>query len=219
LATKAVFNCIHNSAVTRHPPDWGDYWQLLLSPESGAVYDELSQDVYAQTEVDLDEFVRYLGISKNKFKIAMVELEEYGLALLEVLPGETAEVIILPVPVVPDDAPEPPVKKQPKTPWAIVFQFLNEWSTQCELNTKDLYPTPKPGTRDTILTDEMLRTYSLDSLKRVAAYWFLHRHDDEPVTINYFHHNLARFVSEFKANGGSVLPKRREKGHDSGKQP
>lgn len=212
MVAKAIFTCIHDGAVTRHPPDWGDYWQLLLSPEAGAVYDELAKTVYDLTEVDLSDFVRYLGISKNKFKIAIAELEEHGLAVLELVPGETAEVIILPVPVVADDAPEPPAKKRPKTPWATVFQFLNDWGILYELNTDDLYMTPKPGTRDTVLADEMLRLYALDSLKRIVAYWFLHRRDDEPTTINYFHYNLAHIVSEFKTNGGSVLPKRREKG-------
>ena len=58
-----------------------------------------------------------------------------------------------------------------------------------------------------ILIDEMLRTYSLETLQQVANWFFRHRNADEPSTLAYFQYHLPNLVSEWKDKGGTPLPK------------
>lgn len=203
-----TFYCAHQGIGYSKPETWEEYWKLVLTPQAGALYDVLSDDEFADTEVDLERLVRYVGISKNKFKISIHELEELGFMSLE-LDEDPPTIVIMDVPNVSEDAVPPLARKRPKTPWATTFEFLSAWVELCEIHTKELYPIPKPGTRDSILVGELLQTYPIETLKRVASWWFGTREWDEKVEIKYFHFHIAGIVSDWKHKGGSTLPERR----------
>ena len=150
-------------------------------------------------------------MSKNRFGIAVRELEGYGFLWLD--NEERPPVItVSEVPEVDPDAPPVVMRKSAiKTPWRIVWGFINHWCELHERHVEEPYPRPQRGQgRDTVLIDEMLRTYSLETLKSVATWFFKHRRADEPSTIPYFQFHLPRILSEWKDEGGVALPKMKE---------
>ena len=97
------------------------------------------------------------------------------------------------------------------TAWSIQWQFINHWADLHERHIEEPYQRPQRGKgRDTTLIDEMLRTYSVETLKSIATSFFKHRRADEPATIPYFQFHLARLLSEWKDQGGVPLPKMKE---------
>ncbi len=197
------------SAPTR-PQSWYDYWLHALSREAGMVYEALCNEHLAATEVNLKQIASYLGMSQTKFRKFVGELEDKG--FLSVEEEERPAVITI------NDVPEPdpdasPVMKRntPPSAWRTMWLFINHW---CELHARHIeepYPRPERGKgRDTVLIDEILRTYSLETLKSVATFFFKVRRAEEPSTLAYFKWHLPRLVSEWKDQGGVSLPKMRE---------
>lgn len=203
-----AFYCVHNNLGHTKPDSWEEYWKLVLSPQAGTLYDVLADEEFASTEVDFERLVRFVGISKNKFKISIHELADLGLMSLE-LDDDPPTIVIEGVPDVPENAAPPPARKRPKTAWKTTCEFLNKWIELCEIHTGDLYPMPKPGSHDSILIGELLQTYPIETLKRVATWWFKNHGETERVEIRYFHYRIARIVSDWKSKGGSTLPARR----------
>lgn len=209
--TNTAFWVMHEGLPDRLPDDWAQYWRPALSSEASLVYEALTSEHLASTEVDLNQITHYLGMSKAAFNRAVRELEGYDFLWLD-NEAHPPILTIQEVPVVdPDDPPVPKTGSKPKTPWRTVWEFVNYWCALHERRIDEPYPRPQRGKgRDTYLIDEMLRTYSLETLKAVAYWFFVHRKADEPSTIPYFQFHLPRFVSAWKDEGGVALPKMRE---------
>lgn len=203
-----TFYIVHEEPIGQLPAHWAAHWKLVLTLEAGAVYEALIDEHLASTEVSLLRLTRFLSMSKARFGRAVALLETHNFLWLDA--EERPPIIsVRGVPDVDPDAPLPEPRKRPKTPWDVVWQFVNHW---CELHERyvvEAYPRPEQGSRDTYLIDEMLRTYSVDTLKAVASYFFKEyregRHD-----LAYFKFHLPRLVSEYKDQGGVTLPKMRE---------
>jgi hypothetical protein len=206
-----TFNIVHAEPLDRLPEHWHEHWQHVVSREAGLVYEALADDRLAGTEVSITRFARYLGISKTRFGNVIQELEGYGFLWLDA-EERPPTITVNDVPEVDPDAP--PVERRvgtPKTPWRTVWEFVNHWCELHERHIEEPYPRPQRGRgRDTALIDEMLRTYSLETLKQVATWFFRHRRADEPSTLPFFQFHLPRLVSEWKDEGGVALPKMRD---------
>lgn len=207
----ATFNVSHAEPLGALPHCWTDYWKLVLSREAGLVYEALSDERLAGTEVSIGRLINYLGLSKNRFGVAVQELEARGFLWLDAEERPPA-ITVQSVPEVDPDAPLPAPKNLPKTSWRKVWEFINHWCALHERYVEEPYPRPQRGRgRDTVDIDEMLRTYSLETLKAVATWFFDHRQKgEEPSTLAYFKFHLPRLVSEWKDAGGVVLAKMRE---------
>lgn len=207
----ATFNVMHAEPLDRLPDRWMEHWRHVVSRQAGLVYEALSDDRLAGTEVSIARITRYLGISKTSFGNAVQELEGHGFLWLD-NEERPPTITVSAVPEIDPDAP--PVEKRAgalMTPWRTVWEFINHWCELHERNVEEPYPRPQRGQgRDTVLIDEMLRTYSLETLKQVATWFFRHRRADEPSTLPYFMFHLPRLVSEWKDEGGVALPKMRE---------
>lgn len=207
----ATFSIVHAEPLDRLPDHWEEHWKHVLSREAGLVYEALSDERMVGTEVSINRITVYLGLSKTRFGVAVRELEGYGFLWLDT-EERPPSIAVNAVPEVDPDAP--PIAKRagtPKTAWRTVWEFINHWCGLHERNVEEPYPRPQRGRgRDTALIDEMLRTYSVETLKQVATWFFRHRRADEPSTLAYFNFHLPRLVSEWKDEGGVALPKMRE---------
>ncbi len=204
----ATFYVVHEEPLGQLPAHWGAYWKLSLTLEAGAVYEALTDEHLASTEVSLERLTRFLGMSKARFGRAITLLESHGFLWLDA--EERPPVIsVRGVPDVDPDAPPPEPRKRPKTSWNIVWQFVNHWCELHERHVDEPYPRPARGSRDTYLIDEMLRTYSLDTLLAVASYFFKAQKEGRR-DLAYFKFHLPRLVTEYKDQGGVTLPKMRE---------
>lgn len=207
----AIFHLYHNEPLSQLPDHWDTYWKLVLTAEAGLIYETLRDNHLASTEIDINRLVHYLGISKTRFGVAVRELEDYGFLWLDA-EEQPPNISLHDVPEVDPNAPAPSPKKRPKTSWHLVWQFVNHWCSLHERHIEEPYPRPQRGRgRDTMLIDEMLRTYSLETLNPVATWFFRHRRADEPSTLAYFQFHLPRLVSEWKDTGGVALPKKMRK--------
>lgn len=203
-----VFSVVHEEPLGQLPAHWDSYWKLVLTIEAGMVYEALADDNLAATEVSLERLTRFLGMSKAGFARAIDLLESHGLLWLDA--EERPPIIsVCSVPDVDPQAPPPAPKKLPKTPWKTVWHFVNHWCELHERYVDEPYPRPARGSRDTYLIDEMLRTYSLDTLKAVASYFFKVQKKGRR-DLAYFKFHLPRLVTEYKDQGGVALPKMRE---------
>ena len=193
------------------PEQWVEHWSLVLSRPATATYHALRDENLASAVVDVKRIARYLGLSQTGFAKAVRELEEHGFLWLDT-DDNPPSITLNDVPVVPDDAPVPAPKTHPQTPWHTVWEFINHWVAAHERHTDESYPRPQRGkrNRDTTLIDEMLRTYSLQTLKEVATWFLQNRRAEEPSTIAYFEYHLPRLVSDWQNKGGVPLPKMRE---------
>lgn len=203
-----TFYVSHDEPLGSLPDHWAAYWKLVLTIEAGKVYEALVDENLAGTEVDLNQLVLFLSMSKAAFGRAIYLLEERGFLWID---NEERPPVIS-VRTVPDadpDALAPPSRKLPKTPWNTVWQFVNHWCELHERYIKEPYPRPAQGSRDTYRIDEMLRTYSLDTLKAVASYFFK-THKEVRRDLAYFKFHLPRLVVEYKDHGGITLEKMRE---------
>jgi hypothetical protein len=207
----AAFYVYHEEPLGKLPDQWSSYWKDVVSPQAAHLYEILSADDFASKEVDLTRIARYLGMSKSRFAKAVAELEEHGMARLDA-DDSPPSVTLRPVPEVDPDAPPVEKKRGPISSWRPLWEFVNYWADLHDRHLEELYPRPRHGSRngDTHLVDEMLRTYSLETLKKIAHTFFTKRRNDEPATITYFHYRLPRLISEYKDTGGSVLPKLRK---------
>ncbi len=207
----ATFIIVHAEPLDKLPAHWEEHWKHIVSREAGLVYEALFDDRLASTEVSIARFTRFLGISKTRFGTVIQELEGHGFLWLD-KEERPPTITVNDVPEVDPDAP--PVEKRvgaPKTPWRTVWEFINHWCELHERHIEEPYPRPQRGKgRDTALIDEMLRTYSLETLKPVATWFFRHRQADEPSTLPFFNFHLPRLVSEWKDEGGVALPKMKD---------
>lgn len=201
----------HGEPFGPMPEHWGKHWSLVLSDEAVVTYPELRNEHLASTVVDVKRIARYLGLSQTRFGAAIRELEEHGFLWLDT-DDSPPSITLSDVPPVPADAPTPTPKELSKTPWHTVWEFINHWCVVHERHVDASYPRPQRGkrNRDTMLIDEMLRTYSLETLKEVATWFLKNRREDEPSTIAYFNFHLPRLVSAWQGKGGVALPKMRE---------
>lgn len=204
----SAFYVIHEEPIGQLPAHWNDYWKLALTLEAGAVYEALIDEHLASTEVSLARLTQFLSMSKAKFGRAVELLESHGFLWLDT--EERPPVItVRGVPDVAPDAPVPQPRKRPQTPWKTVWQFVNHWCELYDRHVEITYPRPKQGSQDTYLIDEMLRSYSLDTLKAVAEHFF--KTDKQGRRdIAYFKFHLLRLVTEYKDQGGVVLAKMEE---------
>lgn len=202
-----TFSIMHTEPTDQLPDCWDEHWKHVLSREAGLVYETLSDERLVGTEVSIDRIAKYLGLSKARFSRSIRELEGHGFLWLDA--EERPPTITLhSVPEVSPDAP--PIEKRgaPKTPWRTVWAFVNHWCELHERHIEEPYPRPQRGRgRDTVIIDEILRTYSLETLKAVATWFFRHRRADEPSTLPYFQFHLPRMISEWRNQGGVALPK------------
>ncbi len=203
-----TFYITHDEPLGQLPAHWGEYWKLVLTIDAGKVYEALIDEHLANTEVDLTALVRFLSMSKAAFGRAIYVLESRGFLWID--SEERPPVIsVRDVPDVDPDALAPPSRKLPKTPWKTVWQFVNHWCELHERYVEEPYPRPVQGSQDTYRIDEMLRTYSLDTLKAVASYFFK-THKEVRRDLAYFKFHLPRLVVEYKDHGGIALEKMRE---------
>ncbi len=206
----AVFHLHHNEPLSQLPDHWNTYWKLILTAEAGSVYEVLRDNRLASTEMSIERLVHYLGITKTRFGAVIQELENHGFLWLDT-EERPPSIALNDVPEVDPNALAPPARKRPKTSWHLVWEFINHWCGLHERHVEEPYPRPERGRgRDTVLIDEMLRTYSLETLKQVATWFFRHRRADEPSTLPFFQFHLPRLVSEWKDEGGVAMPKMRE---------
>lgn len=206
---EVTFAVVHEEPLSHLPASWQDYWVLVLSADAASAYEALSNEHLEGTEVDLGRISRYLGMSKARFRRALVQLEEHGFLALDA--EERPPVVSLRCVPEPDqDAAPPPPRKRPKTRWHSVWEFINHWRDLHDRYMGTPYPIPTHGTRDTILVDEMLRAYSTGTLKDIASNFFKSLGKREPATIAYFHFHLPRLVSEWKNQGGVALPRMKD---------
>ena len=207
--SKVTFILHHSeSTVTDPVPErWNDYWVHALSREAGVVYLALCDHHLASTEIGLKLFASYLGMSQTKFQDRVLELEQRGFLWVDT--DERPPVITVnDVPEVDPDAPPITKRDTPPTAWQTMWLFINHWCDLHDRRIEEPYPRPERGKgRDTVLIDEMLRTYSLETLKSVATFFFKVRGAEEPSTLAYFKWHLPRLVSEWKGQGGVSLPK------------
>ncbi len=206
----ATFNIIHGEPLGNLPDQWGDHWKHVLTREAGLVYEALSDERMDATEVSLLRVTHMLGLSKNRFRIVLQELESHGFLWVDAEERPPA-ITLNSVPEVDPDAAPAKKRNVPETPWRTVWEFINHWCSLHERNIEEPYPRPQRGKgRDVMLIDEMLRTYSLETLKHVADWFFRHRKADEPSTLAYFQYHLPNLVSEWKDKGGTPMPKMKE---------
>lgn len=203
-----VFCVVHEEPVDQLPAHWAEYWKLALTLDAGAVYEALTDEHLASTEVSLTRLVRFLGMSKARFGRAVELLESLGFLWLDAEENPPT-ISVRGVPDVDPDAPPPAPRKRPKTPWNTVWQFVGHWCELHERHVEESYPRPAQGSRDTYLIDEMLRGCSLDTLKAVASYFFKTQTEGRR-DLAYFKFNLPRLISEYKDQGGVTVPKMRE---------
>ena len=208
--TKATFSLVHAEPLGALPDHWQDHWKHVLTREAGLVYEALVDERLEGTELRLKTITRYLGMSQTCFGRAVKELEDHGFLWMDT--EERPPLITLnSVPEIDPDAP--PIKKRdaPATSWRTIWEFINHWCGLHERNVEEPYPRPQRGKgRDVLLIDEMLRTYSLETLKQVANWFFRHRKANEPPTLAYFNFHLPTLVSEWKDAGGTPMPKMKE---------
>lgn len=213
--TDATFTVTHAVPLDQLPDHWHDYWQHVLSHSASMVYPALSDARLAETEVSLARITKYLGMSKNAFGKALQELETHDLLWLD----RDERPPRITVNAVPEPDPDAlPVKQAnvPATPWRTIWEFINHWCELHERHIEEPYPRPQRGKgRDTVLMDDMLRTYSVETLKHVATWFFKHRKANEPSTLAYFEFHLPRLVSAWKDEGGTPLPKMKEEPTDA----
>ncbi len=205
-----TFYILHSEPLGTLPDHWREYWKHVLTREAGLVYEALVDERLEGTELHLKTLTRYLGLSQTRFGRAVKELEDHGFLWLDT--EERPPTITLnSVPEVDPDAP-PVVKRDvPATPWRTMWEFINHWCALHERNVEEPYPRPQRGKgRDVSLIDEMLRTYSLETLKQVANWFFRHRKANEPTTLAYFQYPLPTLVSQWKDDGGTPLPKMKD---------
>lgn len=208
--TDATFTVTHAVPLDQLPDHWHEHWRHILSNSASMVYPALSDSRLAGTEVSLAAITKYLGMSKFGFGKALQELESHDLLWLDTEERPPA-VTVNAVPEPDPDAPPPKKRDVPAMPWRTIWEFINHWCELHERNVEEPYPRPKRGKgRDTVLMDDMLQTYSLETLKHVADWFFKHRKVDEPSTLAYFEFHLPRLVSEWKDKGGTPLPKMTE---------
>ena len=206
----ATFNITHAVSLDQLPDQWQDHWQHVVSRAASLVYPALADNRLAGTEVSLDRITKFLGLSKNAFGIALQELEAHDFLWLDTEENPPT-ITVNDVPEVDPDAPPITKRDAPETPWRTIWAFINHWCELHERKVEEPYPRPQRGKgRDTVLMDEMLRTYSLETLKHVATWFFKHRKAEEPSTLAYFNFHLPRLVSAWKDEGGTPLPKMRE---------
>ncbi len=203
-----AFHVVHDGSVGQLPAHWAEYWKLALTLDAGVVYEALTDEHLASTEVSLNRLTRFLSISKARFRRAIALLEEHGFLWLDA--EERPPVIYMSgVPDVDPDAPPPEPRKRPQTPWKTVWQFVDHWCDLHDRYVEEPYPRPERGSRDTYRMDEMLRTYSLDTLKAVASYFFKMQKEGRR-DLTYFKFNLPRLVVEYKDQGGVTLSKMKD---------
>ncbi len=138
----ATFNLVHAGALGHLPEHWADYWKGVLSREAGLVYEALSDERMAGTEVSLARITHYLGLSKNRFGIAVQELEAQGFLWLDAEERPPC-ITVNAVPDVDPDAPPPDPRQRPKTPWRTVWEFINHWCDLHERHVEEPYPRPQ----------------------------------------------------------------------------
>lgn len=204
----ATFLILHTEPLGQLPEQWAAYWKLVLTLDAGAVYEAVIDEQLASTEVSLERLTRFLSMSKARFRRAVELLEAHGFLWVDA-EDRPPVISVRGVPDVDPDATPPPAKKRPQTPWKVVWEFVNHWCALHDRYVEEPYPRPERGGRDTYLMDEMLRTYSLDTLKAVASYFFKTRKTGRR-DLAYFKFHLPRFLSEYKDQGGVTLPKMRE---------
>lgn len=203
----ASFLVTHDQPLVPLPPQWESYWKLALSPEAGALYEGLTGNDFSGVHVDAESLIHFFGMSKARFRKSILELVDRGFATFDV-EDDPPHLSLGVVPEVVEGTPAPARKAIPVSPWKSVWEFVNHWCELCDRYTDITYPRPSRGkTRDTFFVDRMLRAYTLESLKQIAAWWFQHRGAGEPVEIKYFEYHLTRLASEFQNKGGTVLPK------------
>ena len=203
----ATFNIVHGEPLGALPDHWAEYWKHMLTREASLVYEALSDDRMEGTEVSLERVTHMLGLSKNRFNIVVHELEARGFLWIDT-EERPPTITVQSVPDVDPDAPPVVKRDMPATPWRTQWEFINHWCGLHERNVEEPYPRPQRGKgRDALLIDEMLRTYSLETLKQVASWFFRHRKADEPSTLAYFQYHLPTLISEWKDEGGTPMPK------------
>lgn len=215
MTADATFHLIHSEPLGQLPERWEAHWRHAMSREAGLVYQALSDEQLAGTEVDIKRIARYLGISPTRFVVAIRALDAEGFLWLDTDEAPPC-ITVHPVPEVGLDALPPAPRSQPPTAWRTVWEFINHWCALHERYIEEPYPRPKRGSREAYLMGEMLRQYSLETLKGVATLYFQRLHEGkEPSKLStsplrYFAFHLPRLVLEWKGAGGVPVSKMRE---------
>ncbi len=194
-----TFQVSHTEDFGKLPDFWEGYWVALLPAKAIMTYMALRDPHLASTEVSMTRIAHYLGISKSKFTQAVQELDDLGFVTLD--KDEHPPLIdVYDVPEPPKDAVLPDVAAVNQTGWAQQWQFINHWLALHNRQIEESYPRPAQGSSDAYLIGEMLQTYSLETLKAVADYYFKQlKEKDEPSDIatsplRYFKFHLPRLV-------------------------
>jgi len=204
---KGIFIVVHEQPIMPFPEQWEAYWKQTLKRDAVNLYEGLANEEFAGVEVDAERFLRFYGMGAARFGRALKELEEAGFAWIDP-DDDPPHVTIRPVPEI-----GPEIKPLPKPPENLpprkqVWAFIAHWSLLWERYLGDRYPRPSRGkNQDVYFLHKLLETYSVETLKQVADWFFLHRRKNEPATIKYFWHKIEELMSEYKDKGGSIIVK------------
>jgi len=208
----STFEVRHTEEFGKLPDFWEGYWVALLPAKAVTTYIALRDPHLSTAAVSIVRFAHYLGISKSKFTQAVQELDDLGFVALD--KDENPPLIdVYDVPEPPEDAALPETTVVNQTGWAQQWQFINHWVALHERQIEEPYPRPAQGSSDAYLIGEMLQTYSLETLKAVADYYFKRlKEGDEPSNIatsplRYFKFHLPRLVLSYKEAGGRTVSK------------
>ena len=210
-----TFQVNHTEDFGKLPDFWEGYWVHVLSAQAVTTYHALRDPHLAHAEVDIAFFAKYVGTSKSKFYGAVQELEDHGLLWLD-KEERPPEIALYDVPEPSDDALPPLTIKEPSN-WQQQWEFINHWVALHERQIEEDYPRPQAGSQDAYLIGEMLQTYSLETLKAVADYYFKRlKEGDEPSNIatsplRYFKFHLPRLVLSYKEAGGRTVSKMKQR--------
>ncbi len=207
-----TFQVIHTESFASKLPDsWEAYWVLVLSAQAVTTYHALRDPHLFNAEVSIAYFVKYIGTSKSRFYKVVQELEDHGFLVLD-KEEHPPEISLYDVPEPTDDT-LPPAAEAKQSNWQQQWEFINHWVALHERQIEEDYPRPEAGSSDAYLIGEMLQTYSLETLKAVADYYFKRlKEGDEPSNIatsplRYFKFHLPRLVLSYKEAGGRTVSK------------
>ena len=206
MSSKGTFIVIHEQPILPFPVSW-DNWKRVLKADAVTIYEGLVAEEFNGAEVDASRFLHFYGFGATRFMRALRQLEEAGFLWTD--PDDTPPFITMRP--VPEDSPliiPPDEKGENLPPRKQVWAFIQHWSKLWERYLGDRYPRPTRGkNKDIYFLHKLLETYSVETLKQVANWFFLHRRRNEPATIKYFWHRIEELMSEFKDRGGSIITK------------
>jgi len=203
---RGTFIVVHEQPVKPFPECWENYWRKTLPKDAAIIYEGLAGDEFAGVEVSADRFLRFYGMGASRFARALRQLEEKGFAWIDP-DDEPPHITVRPVPETSAAVP-PDEKGENVSPRRQVYDFINHWSKLWERYLGDRHPRPTRGkNQDVYFLHKLLETYSVETLKQVADWFFLHRRKNEPATIKYFWHRIEELMSEYKDKGGSIITK------------